>query len=255
MTKGPSYDSDAQLFFNAELAAGVTLTTNEKNAVNQLVIDLKLNSLWTKMKFLYPIVGGTATSQKFNLKDPRDLNAAYRLVFNGGWIHSGNGALPNGINAYASTFLSPNTVFGAGFGAIGTYVNQIPTIVGRTMGSTNLDINVNTSFIRGSNKASINTTITASLPMNGFNVNSRTLSNSTFMMNRNGTFGIGAITAVPTYAITDFVLGAHNVNGLIASFSNSQICFSFCSNFITQAESTILKTIVQTYQTTLGRQV
>ena len=53
------------------------------------------------MKALYPFVGGTATSHKFNLKDPRDLDAAFRLQFNGGWTHNSNGVTPNGTNGYA----------------------------------------------------------------------------------------------------------------------------------------------------------
>ena len=49
------------------------------NAVNNLVLDLKKYGLWTKMKAIYPIVGGNAWSHKFNLKDPRDVDSAYRL--------------------------------------------------------------------------------------------------------------------------------------------------------------------------------
>lgn len=251
-----SYDPDAQLFFNAQTAAGVTLTTTEKDSVNQSVLDLKANSLWTKMKFWYPIVGNTATAQKFNLINPLDSNPAYRLVFNGGWTHSSLGALPNGVNAYASTFLIPNTVFGAGYASIGIYINQALTVGGaRPMGSTNMDVVVNTSFVRGANKASSNATVTGTLPMDGFLVNSRTSSTSTFFMNRNGTFTTATITAAATYATTDIVLGASNVNSTIGSYSTGRIALAYCSDFLTQAEATILKSIVQTYQTALGRQV
>ena len=104
-----SYDPDAQLFFNAQTTAGVTLTTTQMNAVNQWVVDAKAAGIWTKMKAIYPIVGGTATAHKFNLKNPLDTNAAFRLSFVGGWTHSANGALPNGTNAYADTFLIPST--------------------------------------------------------------------------------------------------------------------------------------------------
>jgi len=74
-----------------------------------LVVDLKGYGIWTKSKALYPFVGGTASQHKFNLKDPRDLDAAFRLVFSGGWTHSVNGATPNGTNAYASTVFNPTT--------------------------------------------------------------------------------------------------------------------------------------------------
>jgi hypothetical protein len=107
MGGGVSIDIDAQAFITA---ATITNTT-QKSAINTLVTDLKTANIWTKMKALYPFVGGTASTHKFNLKDPRDLDAAYRLVFSGGWTHSANGALPNGTTAYADTKLNPFTVF------------------------------------------------------------------------------------------------------------------------------------------------
>ena len=255
MTKGPGYDPDAQLFLNAETAAGVILTKNQANAINQLVLDLKANNLWSKMKFIYPMIGGSSTSHKFNLKNPLDTNAAYRLVFNGGWTHSANGALANGINAYASTFLIPNTVFGAGFASIGFYVNNVSTISGNPIGSTNMNAILGSGFVRGANKASTSSTALTQTPNNGFIVNSRTSSTSFFFMNRNGAFQLATVTAVATYGTTDITLGATNANGSIVSFSDGRIALAYCSDFITQAESTILKTIVQTYQTSLGRQV
>ena len=96
---GGGVDPDAQAFITA---ASITDPT-QQSAINQLVVDLKGYNVWTKMKALYPFVGGTASAHKFNLKDPRDLDAAFRLVFSGGWTHSVNGALPNGTNAFADT--------------------------------------------------------------------------------------------------------------------------------------------------------
>jgi hypothetical protein len=50
-----------------------------------------------------PVCWGTASQHKWNLKDPRDLDAAYRLQFNGGMTHSANGILFNGTNGWADT--------------------------------------------------------------------------------------------------------------------------------------------------------
>jgi hypothetical protein len=53
---------------------------------NQTVIQEQLTfgwfdkfGIWRKTHAIYPLLGGTASAHKFNLKDPRDLNAAYRL--------------------------------------------------------------------------------------------------------------------------------------------------------------------------------
>ena len=96
-------DSDAQAFVNA----AVITDTTQANSVNTLVVGLKADGTWTKLKAIYPFVGGTATQHKWNLKDPRDLDAAFRLQFNGGWTHSTNGSLSNGFNGNAFTFLNP----------------------------------------------------------------------------------------------------------------------------------------------------
>ena len=78
-------------------------------AVNQLVLDLKAASLWSKFHALYPFVGGTADTHKFNLKDPRNLDAAYRLTYHGaGVTHSNFGMTPKNLPlGYAQTYFVP----------------------------------------------------------------------------------------------------------------------------------------------------
>jgi hypothetical protein len=102
----PPLDPDAVAFLTA---AGITDPTIE-TAIDTLVKDLKTANIWAKMKAIYPFVGGTASAHKWNLKNPSDTDAAFRLVFSGGWTHSATGAKPNGTNAYADTFLVGNTL-------------------------------------------------------------------------------------------------------------------------------------------------
>ena len=52
-----------------------------------------------------------ASQFKYNLKDPRNLDAAFRQVFNGGWTYSKQGATPNGTNGYSDTKLNSFTDF------------------------------------------------------------------------------------------------------------------------------------------------
>ena len=50
-----SYDPDAQNYINrVELADGASLETAVKDAMNQLVLDLKANSLWTPLVYVLP---------------------------------------------------------------------------------------------------------------------------------------------------------------------------------------------------------
>jgi len=97
---GGGGDADANAFI---AAAGITDPTQQA-AIQTLVTDLKSGNVWTKCDAIYPFVGGTATAHKFNLKDPRDLDAAYRLTFNGTVNHTSNGMQPNGsASDYADT--------------------------------------------------------------------------------------------------------------------------------------------------------
>lgn len=96
------FDEDALAFLNA---AGITDNT-QKLAVNQLVLDLKAAAIWDDIIALWPFVGGTATTHKYNLKDPRDLDAAYRLTFNGTLTHSSTGVKGDGSTGYYNTHIN-----------------------------------------------------------------------------------------------------------------------------------------------------
>jgi hypothetical protein len=102
---GVTFDADALSFITAASISDLT----QKTAINTLVTDLKTYNIWTKMKAIYPFVGGTAAQHRFNLKDPRTINAAFYLDFLGGGTHSANGYQPNGTTAYANTFFNPTT--------------------------------------------------------------------------------------------------------------------------------------------------
>jgi len=81
-----TYDADAQKFFDS---TGIS-DTLQKSALNALVRQLKDSALWAKFSAIYPMVGGSANYDKWNLKDPRNTDAAYRLSFNGAPTFSGD---------------------------------------------------------------------------------------------------------------------------------------------------------------------
>jgi hypothetical protein len=93
-------------------ATGITDATiiSALNAMDTSLISAGLLPSGTgagKIKALYPIVGGTAGTHKFNFVDPRDLDLAFRLTFFGGLTHNSNGITPNGTNGYADTYFNP----------------------------------------------------------------------------------------------------------------------------------------------------
>ena len=257
---GVGYDPDAQLFFNAQTAAGVTLTTTQKNAVNQWVVDAKAIGIWTKMKAVYPIVGGTATSHKFNLKNPLDTNAAFRLVFSGGGTHSSNGYQLNGVNAFADTFLIPSTTL--------TLNSQHISFYSRTNSNgTEVEMGCNNAGLAPNTVLEIRTAGTTylSLAANGyttyvdanslgFYIGNRTASNVTKLFKNNTAVATSAVGS-SSNPINSIGIGALNSGFTKQYYSTKECAFASIGDGLTDAEALALYNAVQTFNTTLNRQV
>src|SRR4030095_3507396 len=54
-----------------------------KASLDSLITNARNHNWWSLCKAIYPVVGGTPESCKFNLKDPRDDDAAYRVTWHG----------------------------------------------------------------------------------------------------------------------------------------------------------------------------
>lgn len=105
-TVTPNVDEDVQAFLEA---TGITNPT-EISAIINLVTDLKNYNLWNKMQAIYPFVGGTATTHKYNLKDPRDTDNAFRVQFFGNVTHNNLGVSASAAG-YGDTRFIPTTSF------------------------------------------------------------------------------------------------------------------------------------------------
>jgi hypothetical protein len=110
-------DQDAINFLNA---TGIQNTIIER-AINTLVVDLKQYDVWDKLYAMYPLVGGTSTTCQYNLVNTSSLN----LGFSGSWNFSDNGISGSGTNNWASTGFTPLTASHANVGtnlSLGIYV-------------------------------------------------------------------------------------------------------------------------------------
>jgi hypothetical protein len=262
-----SFDSDAQAFITS---ASLTETT-QQNAVNDLVLDLKAAGIWTKMRTLYPMVGGTAASHKWNLKDPRDLDGAFRLEFNGGWTHSSSGATPNGTDGYAKTFISTSDI-GLNTGHLSYYsrTNNLNTTAMVEIGGfksipdsyTGLHIRSAGSSVFRWNNGLTNPTVTLSDTL-GFYLASRTASN-VMKGYKNGSTIAGFSTTAASNATTTIkmYLGAGNSVGTSLTvtnapmhYSNKQCAFASIGEGLTDIESTVFYQIIEKFQYALGRNV
>ena len=254
-----SYDTNAQAFISA---AGITDNT-QKNAINQLVLDLKSYGLWTKMKALYPFVGGVASSHKFNLKDPRDLDAAFRLVFVGGGIHDSFGYKPNGTNGYADTFLTPSVTQTLNSNGMGMYLGTLNTASGSDpvhMGVYNTSATASTLFINKSNtniNSRLNGNLISSSAINGLGlISSQKTSSTTTTLYENST-NVGSGNSGGTLPSFKMFIGTIFNNGSVYTpgFVNCYFRMAYISDGLDSTDITNLYTAVQTFQTTLGRQL
>jgi hypothetical protein len=253
---------------NAFLYASEITDNTQKSAVNTLVNDLKTAGVWSKMKAVYPMVGGTASTHKWNLINPQDTDAAFRLTFTGGWTHSSTGALPNGTNGYANTFLSPSTSLtnnnthmsyysrtntqGANKGLIGASVGGsfIPlfTIYGRSGSNV---------FFMDSYNYTTNRNQGAELTGQSFLLNTR-ISSASFKSFRNNLLvatGVNANADNVTAINFPISIGGLNLGGSVSQFSDFQCAFSTIGDGLTDAEAGNFYTAVQAFNTALARNI
>lgn len=254
--KKSSIDPNALAFI---IAAGITNPT-QQSAINTLVTGLKTDGLWTKMKAIYPFVGGTATSHKFNLKDPRDLDAAFRLVFSGGWTHSSTGALPNGTNAYANTFLTPSVNQTLNSNGLGAYINfntgggADPVMVG----AFNSVDQAATLVVSSTNISSRLNAVSSAALGAGSSGQYDTQKTSATITNlyRNGT-SLTSFNSGGTLPTVTYYIGTMNFNNSVYSigWTANQFRFTYFSDGLTAGNITNLRTRIQAFQTTLSRQI
>jgi hypothetical protein len=219
------------------------------------------------MTAIYPFVGGTATSHKYNLKDPRDLDAAYRIAFNGGWTHNSNGITGDGTTGYAYTYVTiqqSGGVLPSGINHHSSYIRSRST-AGFTKytgvaGSNGMRFGwgaYNTGgtwFIGGQNF--VNTNVSSA---NGFLMLSCEMfggfGQSNLIFNGNA-INYGSFTN-NFDSNGAFVLGAFWDNGISAgNYNNTNYAFASLGDTIrTLTDWSNLNTRVQAFQVALGRNV
>ena len=254
----PNYTARTSAF---AAATGITDTTI-LNALNTFDTGLISNGLDTKMKALYPFVGGTANTHKFNFMDARDVDAAFRLQFGGGGIHSSTGYKPNGTNAYADTFFKPSVNLPSMLNVhLSTYTrSQIRGGIDvgvSTLNNFHLSADLNIQGIYGfSNISTSYAANFSSNPSTGLfianresNISNKIIRNNT-ILNTNTT-NVGTGGALDT---ANLYLASLNIGGG-SLFSSREQAFASIGFSLSDAEASTFYTLVQAMQTSLSRQV
>jgi hypothetical protein len=245
--------------------AGITDPT-EISAITTLVSELDTANLLTEFYAAYPHVGGTSTSNMYNLVNPEDSDAAFRLSFSGGWTFASNGATPNGINAYANIHLDPSINLNETDLATWGYFSRTNSaiageyVMGVTDGSNGgvqliarRDTGLQYALSDFTSVTYRGASNTLSTDGSGFFIGAQQGSNAKLFKNGVELVSNTFTRTTQSPSLGDVYLGALNLNGTAAAFTDKRCVFSFISKKLTDAQIASLNTIVQTFQTNLGR--
>jgi len=247
-------DLDASKVIEAVRSTGVTITPAMMHYAHYLISNMKAIGTWQLCNAVYGFVGGTAGSHKFNWKDLRDVDAAFRLIYSGTVTHSANGMQGNGTTGYANTFYNNPTLKRS----LGYYVNTLGNtgVIELDMGSLTgangfyLSNRVFNNFIYSSIGTS-NAFYVGAVPK-GF-YNSSVEAGNQFISVNGSVIGRTAYLVNPsdTNSIT---IGSRNADGAIAFFSNKRFGFSYIAgSFFTESQSIQQSQIVTNAQNILNR--
>ena len=256
-------DADA---FNFVEVAGLTDET-QILAINSLVLGLKSNNLWTKMQAIYPFVGGTAYSHKWNLKNTNTFTATFIGALEHNSFGVGSGSLANGyissnfndltdfVNISSSVHASAYvTTENGAAGRLQLFWNTQTTAYGQT--GLNYQASPNNlgavAQAYGDNTGMNASSLGTSLGFNAVTRTTSTLSNfyyktpaQTLTLSNNAIFQRNA-----TQNPIRFLGGFYGNQGQSAA-----IGFASIGEGLSSTDIDNLYTLVQAYQTTLGRNI
>jgi hypothetical protein len=251
------FDADADAFFFRVTAAGGTLSTTEQLAIDTLVRQMKLDGIWTKMKAIYPMVGGgTGTTAQRQAACAQNLkSSSFTGTFSAtGWTYSSTGVLNLGSGEF-NTGLNLNIMNSINDISYG-YYNRTNT---QSTGSFGWGVggSINNEFwIRYTSPMNrygylfdTGNDGGPSLDCRGFNAMSRTASTNKFIQ-LNSSISTFTSASSGTLVSRNFIFGRGS-----QGFENRENALGFIGDAITSQNMTDFYNAVQEFQTTLSRQV
>jgi hypothetical protein len=248
---------------NFALAANISDSTII-NSLDTLVSELKSNNLWNKFYALYPLVGGTADSCKWNLIS----TASFTVNYTGSFNFTSTGLSGSGITSNINTTFTPsvNSADWATNNSFGVYVNtnvsggidmgaESPFPASPAAADTYLSSRYSGDVALFFNSSSLSV---ASTDSRGFWFGCVSGSSGTNMnLYKNGT-SIASKSSPTTYTITRALYFTANnpESGPNANDrTRRQYSLSFIARAFNSTEASTLYNIIQSFQTSLGRNV
>jgi len=237
-------------------AAGITDST-QQTAIKTLVNDLNGYGLWSKMKAIYPMVGGNANAHSYNLKDI----TKFQITWSGGLTHSSTGVLPNGTNGYGNTGLTPSLSLLQNSTSVSFY-SRTNTNTGWDFGSaggssySNIiagNIRYSDIYFYPTNDTTYNITVYNGSGL-GYFIQSRTGASTVSAFKNSSKLVTGTSPSASLSAYPIFLFTFNNM-GSPFTYGNKECAFFSIGDGLTDTDASNLYTIIQNYQTILNRQV
>ena len=238
----------------AWIAATGETDTTILGALNTLESDLTTYGLTAKMKALYPFVGGTAGKHSYNFMN----TAQYQITWNGGITHTSNGVQGNATNGYGDTGLNDNSVLSLNNSHISIYSRTNKEALMCDIGFRDAGVSSGGRIFSkhiGNFYASMHnedTPIVNSGTSQGLFLSNRVGSTETRNF-QNSTLKLLTVNSITKNNLTVYICGSNS--GFANFLSDRQFAFASIGDGLTDTEAANFYTAVQTFQTTMARQV
>jgi hypothetical protein len=262
-----SFDADAQAYIDEVLAVGGTLSAGDQTAINSFYVDLKANSLYTELKYMYPFMGGVSASNAIEGLAPTDAN---RILSYTGSLLSASAHTSAGVDCTAASFIGRATQNNSP-SSYHSSINDITIGAYVSTAITNDENFVISSTIDNTNRYQMNIPFDSNNVYGGIGIN-------TFAIYNNGAAPVGrwiasrtSTTNLTTYKNGSSVVTqtANNSSGVLSTsniiFFNSPVIavpqrpfngvcgFIFGANGLSGAEISTFDGILSTFLTAIGR--
>ena len=246
-------------------ATPYAMTVQEIDAINELVWGMEANGLWSKMQVVYPFIGSNSTAQSYNLKNTGTFQITWNTVASI-TFSTANGMQKTSTNtAHGNTNYTPSTSQTLNNAHLSIYLGtaQSGTIVPMAaFTSPDRWLQINSSppalnaniIIQGA--SGVITSFALPATNTGFIIGSRTSSTSSKAYYNGRLAATNTTTATSNRPTVPVTIGIQNNNGTPNQFPCTQaIRFASIGTGLNDIEAKALTSIVQLYQSKLGRQV
>jgi len=201
---------------------------------------------------LRPYFGGSATTNKFNAKNPSDTDGAFRQTYFGGLTHSRLGCKGNGTNGYALNYLVPsvnlqtsNLHFSCYFGENG------PDNYEMGIFEAGKHIYLRKAIVANVDNGCNSAAFTSISPNSKSVIFSRN-NNLNFDMYKNGV-KTNVVSAVGVLSNLQFPSFALNDSGSIGNYTANVHCYETLGIALTDQQADLTFQIIEKLQIDLGR--